>query len=188
MKKHLAEGELRASLDGELDDNLLRHLNACTECQAQLNQLKQAHLRIANQLAFLTPGAEPVPSVRSAWSRFTSQYLKQKETSMLKKWFSFPVIRAGAIAVLSITLLMAFPTTRALAGQLLNLFRVQQVEATIVYGSGRCDLAAERDYWDIDQGRYVCGFNPTGIADDQVVVGKNINIHIKNASKFWRHF
>ena len=46
---------------------------------------------------------------------------------MLKKWFSFPVIRAGAIAVLSITLLMAFPTTRALAGELLNLFRVQQV-------------------------------------------------------------
>ena len=46
---------------------------------------------------------------------------------MFKKWFSFPVVRAGAIAVLTIALLMAFPTTRALAGQLLNLFRVQQV-------------------------------------------------------------
>jgi hypothetical protein len=46
------------------------------------------------------------------------------------------------------------------------------VDAAIVYGNGRCDLAAERDYWDVDQGRYVCGFNPTGIADDQLVVGK----------------
>ena len=136
MKKHLTEGELRASLDGELDDNLLRHLDACAECQAQLNQLQQAHLRIANRLAFLTPGTEPVPSVRSAWSRFTSQYLKQKETSMLRKWFSFPVVRAGAVAVLAITLLMAFPTTRALAGQLLNLFRVQQVEVLSIDSTG----------------------------------------------------
>ena len=46
---------------------------------------------------------------------------------MLKKWFSFPVVRAGAIAVLAFALLMAFPTTRAMAGDLLNLFRVQQV-------------------------------------------------------------
>ena len=136
MKKHLTEGELRASLDGELDDNLLRHLDACAECQAQLNQLKQAHLRIVNRLAFLTPGTEPVPSARSAWNRFTSQYLKQKETSMLRKWFSFPVVRASAIAVVAITLLMAFPTTRALAGQLLNLFRVQQVEVLSIDSTG----------------------------------------------------
>jgi len=136
MKKHLTEGELRASLDGELDDNLLRHLNACAECRAQLNQLKQTHLRLANRLAFLTPGTEPVPSVRFAWNRFTSQYLKQKETSMLKKWFSFPVLRAGAITVLAITLLMAFPTTRAFAGQLLNLFRVQQVEVLSIDSTG----------------------------------------------------
>ncbi len=46
------------------------------------------------------------------------------------------------------------------------------VDATIVYGYSRCDLAAERDYWDEDQGRFVCGFNPTGVADDQLVVGK----------------
>ena len=46
---------------------------------------------------------------------------------MLKKLFAFPVVRYGAIAVLTLSLLMAIPTTRALAGELLNLFRVQQV-------------------------------------------------------------
>jgi hypothetical protein len=127
MKKHLTEGELRASLDGELDESLRRHLDACAECQAHLNQLNQEHLRIANRLAFLASGTESVPPVRSAWSRFAGQYLKQKEISMLRKWLAFPVVRVGAIAVLAFALLMAFPTTRALAGELLNLFRVQQV-------------------------------------------------------------
>lgn len=127
MKKHLTEGELRAALDGELDTNLLRHLEACTDCQQGLAELKQTHLRVASRLSFLAPGTEPVPSARFAWSRFTDQYLKQKETSMLKKLFAFPVVRYGAVAVLALALLMAFPTTRALAGELLNLFRVQQV-------------------------------------------------------------
>ena len=127
MKEHLTEGDLRASLDGELDEGLLRHVNGCAECQAHLHQLKQAHLRVASRLTFLAPGMEPIPPVRFAWSRFTDQYLKQKEISMLRKWFSFPVVRAGAIAVLTLSLLMAIPTTRALAGELLNLFRVQQV-------------------------------------------------------------
>jgi hypothetical protein len=127
MKKHLTEGELRASLDGELDEGLLSHLEACAACQRQLAELKQTHLRVASRLSFLAPGTEPVPSARFAWSRFTDLYLKQKETSMLKKLFAFPVVRYGAIAVLALALLLAFPTTRALAGELLNLFRVQQV-------------------------------------------------------------
>lgn len=46
---------------------------------------------------------------------------------MLKKWFSFPVIRYGAIALVALALVLAFPSTRALASEFLNLFRVQQV-------------------------------------------------------------
>jgi hypothetical protein len=44
--------------------------------------------------------------------------------------------------------------------------------ATIVYGQGRCTLAAQRDYWDADNKQYVCGFNPTGAADDTVLVAR----------------
>jgi hypothetical protein len=136
MMKHLTEGELRASLDGELDEGLLTHLEACAKCQKQLAELKRTHLHVASRLSFLASGAEPVPSTRFAWSRFTEKYLKQKETSMLKKWFAFPVVRYGAIAILALALLMAFPTTRALAGRLLNLFRVQQVAVLPIDSTG----------------------------------------------------
>jgi hypothetical protein len=44
--------------------------------------------------------------------------------------------------------------------------------ATVVYGQGRCNLAANRDYVDPNTKRYVCGFNPTGAADDTVVVAR----------------
>jgi hypothetical protein len=44
--------------------------------------------------------------------------------------------------------------------------------ATVVYGTGRCDLAAHRDYFDEERGQFVCGLNPCGPADDTVVVAK----------------
>ena len=47
--------------------------------------------------------------------------------------------------------------------------------ATIVYGSGRCDLATNRDFYDEQAERYVCGFNPDGLSDDTVAVAKVTN-------------
>lgn len=44
------------------------------------------------------------------------------------------------------------------------------IPATIVYGAGRCPLAAHRDFQDIESGSYVCGFNPEGPADDTLLV------------------
>ncbi|MFN8567415.1 MAG: hypothetical protein U0Z44_07825 [Kouleothrix sp.] len=44
--------------------------------------------------------------------------------------------------------------------------------AWISYGYGRCGLATNRDLWAPDHGRYVCGFNPAGPADDTVLVGR----------------
>lgn len=46
--------------------------------------------------------------------------------------------------------------------------------ATIIYGSGRCNLAKHRDYFDAERQQFVCGLNPTGPADDTVVVAKFI--------------
>jgi hypothetical protein len=43
---------------------------------------------------------------------------------------------------------------------------------TIVYGIGRCALAAHRDYRDEATGQFVCGFNPDGDADDTVLVAR----------------
>ncbi len=44
--------------------------------------------------------------------------------------------------------------------------------ATIVYGTGRCNLAAHRDYFDEERGRFVCGFNPAGHADDTLLMAR----------------
>ena len=45
-------------------------------------------------------------------------------------------------------------------------------DATIVYGLGRCNLAAHRDFVDPDDGKSVCGFNPSGPADDTLLVAR----------------
>jgi hypothetical protein len=55
---------------------------------------------------------------------------------MIKKWFAFPVVRAAAIVTVLLALVLAFPGTRALASELLNLFRVQQVTAVPVDFTG----------------------------------------------------
>lgn len=50
--------------------------------------------------------------------------------------------------------------------------QTQVTAASIVYGTGRCQLAAQRDYLDVERGSYVCGFNPTGKADDALLVAR----------------
>jgi hypothetical protein len=44
--------------------------------------------------------------------------------------------------------------------------------ATIVYGRGRCDLAANRDYFDPQAQKFVCGLNPAGPVDNTLMVGR----------------
>jgi hypothetical protein len=42
----------------------------------------------------------------------------------------------------------------------------------ITWGTGRCGMAANRDYWDEQTQSWGCGFNPTAPADDTVLVGR----------------
>jgi hypothetical protein len=44
--------------------------------------------------------------------------------------------------------------------------------AEIVYGRGRCSLAAQRDFWDESSQQFVCGYNPAGDADDTLIVAR----------------
>ena len=55
---------------------------------------------------------------------------------MFKKWFAFPVVRFGTAVALILALVLAFPGTRALAGELLSLFRVQHVTVVPVDFTG----------------------------------------------------
>src|SRR5262245_61327097 len=67
------------------------------------------------------------------------------------------------------------PYLDSIAGRLAELATGamrQARPATILYGRGRCDLAAHRDAWDDRTGQFVCGLNPAGPADDTVVVAR----------------
>lgn len=53
--------------------------------------------------------------------------------------------------------------------------RNRMQSAWVTYGYGRCSLAKNRDWYDEGQGRWACGYNPTGHADDTVLVARVTN-------------
>ncbi len=55
---------------------------------------------------------------------------------MFKKWLAYPAVRFGAMIVLLLALILAFPDTRALADEFLKLFRVQQITVIAVDFTG----------------------------------------------------
>ena len=125
--KHLNDGQLRAALDGELDAAALEHLQGCVGCQQRQSILRTQMERVGAPLAFLAPTPQDsIPNAQQALRHFT-QKRTQKEIPMFKKLFASSVFRYAAIAVLLLAATLSFPQTRALADQLLNLFRVQRV-------------------------------------------------------------
>jgi hypothetical protein len=143
MRTHLTDGELRAALDGELESGRLRHLETCAACQARRQQLQTSSLETGRLLAFLRPADETGPAARQAWPRFSQQISQQKEYSMTRTWFSRPLVRFGTAALVLLVLVLAFPGTRALTGELLNLFRVQQVQVVPVDFTGLEQLTGD---------------------------------------------
>jgi len=137
MNKHLNDGQLRAALDGELDSDGLTHLETCLQCQTRRKAVQLQVEQISGKLDFLSSATKsPDIPAAAAWHRFNQQKLNQKETSMFRKLFSTPIVRYGIPAMLVLALVFAFPATRALAGELLNLFRVQRVTVVPVDFTG----------------------------------------------------
>lgn len=60
----------------------------------------------------------------------------------------------------------------ATVGELVSAARSRLQTATITYGFGRCSLARNRDLWDRQLQRYVCGYNPDGPSDDTLLVAR----------------
>jgi len=141
MKTHLDDGQLRAALDGELDQAGLDHLESCTSCQTRQAAVRTQSELIAGKLAFLSsPTRDAGFSAPSAWHRFNEYKLIQKETNMFRRLFASPAMKYGLSILLILTLVLAFPGTRALAGELLSLFRVQRVTVVPVDFTGMQQL------------------------------------------------
>lgn len=79
------------------------------------------------------------------------------------------------------------PYLDELAGRLAALVREARAAArpvTVTYGTGRCRLAAHRDFPDEGRGQVVCGYNPAGPADDTVLVARVTDAAGRTAATF----
>lgn len=58
------------------------------------------------------------------------------------------------------------------AGALVKQCVASLKPANVVYGSGRCGLATNRDFWDEERRQFVCGHHPGAPADDTLIVAR----------------
>ncbi|HEY3344778.1 MAG TPA: hypothetical protein VGJ97_07610 [Anaerolineaceae bacterium] len=144
MIDHLNDGQLRAALDGELEPIHLHHLESCSICQQKLDAVGAQTQQAARNLAFLAQtGGEHVPAAGRALARIHEQSTIQKENSMFHKLFTNRVLRFGSAVVVIIALVLSIPATRAMASQLLSLFRVQQIAVIPVDFTGMQQLSGD---------------------------------------------
>ena len=128
MKEHLNDGQIRAALDNELGPDESHHLESCPVCQDRQNLLNAQAERTAHKLAILSSNPstpEPVPSL--ALEHFYHRKVIHKEISPMRRLFSSTAFRIGLAVLALLALILAIPSTRALADQVLSLFRIKQV-------------------------------------------------------------
>jgi Domain of unknown function (DUF4367) len=141
MNKHLKDGELRAALDGELDEAGLRHLESCSVCKMRKEVIQAQMQPTARGLSFLNgPAQTNGPAAKTALNRFHIRTNTQKEIPMFKKLVPSPLLRIGLAILLILAVVFSISSTRALAGQFLNLFRVQQVVVVPIDSTGMQQL------------------------------------------------
>ena len=140
-----SEGELRAFVDREMPraryEQVSRHLAACQACQRRLDELRRAAAISEEALAGLDAGHVPAlgaarvremaisapsglgPSGlgRRGHDGFLSEW-RDMMSNRKRVWRSLAVGLAVLMLVIGV---FSFPTTRALARQLLSIFRVQ---------------------------------------------------------------
>lgn len=140
MTRCYDDGALRAGLDGELTAEALHaqqeHLAACPECRARRAALKALADQTASQLRVVPPDVpmalaalrQRIDRERPAPDRSRSFHLPSSQrsismtsTRIWRPWMGWTAALAVIIA------LLAFPPVRAVADQLLNVFRVQNV-------------------------------------------------------------
>jgi len=141
MNKHLNAGQLRVALDGELDEAGMQHLAICPTCLARQDLIKAESQQAARGLSFLaSPARQTGPAAETALNHFNQRNKNRKESSMFRKLFASPLLRVGLAIVLILAVALSFPQARAFADQVLNLFRIQQVEVVPVDFTGMQQL------------------------------------------------
>ncbi|HEY42577.1 MAG TPA: zf-HC2 domain-containing protein [Anaerolineae bacterium] len=133
---HVDEGTLRALVDGELSESeetrVRDHLNRCDRCQEIIEELTARAERVHGRMASLdlTEKSTSIDIIRER----LQVHIVEKETSMLGRLFQrkYRLAWTTALVVIVLGISMLFPQVRVLAGRLLELFRVEQIQAVEV--------------------------------------------------------
>ncbi len=137
MNQHLNDGVLRAALDGTITPKERHHLETCLKCQGRQGSVRDQFGSVAHKLSFLSSKTDAVsPPAQGALLHFYDRFRTNKEKPMLKKMFGSPILNAGAAVLLLLAVIIAIPSTRALANQVLDLFRVQQITVVPIDSTG----------------------------------------------------
>lgn len=140
----LTEQTLRAYLDGALSPTEMaqvkQHLSASAEAQAILARLRAERVDVAPYLDALAPSAAAQSPAPQAWRRFQASLAGQSNNQPLDrkerisqmfnnssfKRYQPALITLTVIVVIAVSL--SFAPVRAVAGNLLSVFRVQNIK------------------------------------------------------------
>jgi hypothetical protein len=125
---HLKDDVLHAFLDHELDQEVQKHTNehlaSCSTCTSRLKGLQMQGKLAKEKLDLLAPDASVAFSPHQALEKHLT---RSKEQNKMKNWLKHPAwIAASLVVIMAVSLI--FPPVRALASDLLGLFRVEQVK------------------------------------------------------------
>lgn len=137
----LPVGKLRACVDGEASPQERRrvekHIAGCARCSERLAALEQSARLAQNQLAKLRPVAEP--DVRMGLARVRAKLEEQDVAQIERRWRRFNMrgnrARAWRVAGVGLVILallvgvFSFAPSRAIARQVLSVFRVRKFAA-----------------------------------------------------------
>ena len=124
---HLKDDVLRAFLDHELNQEEQKraneHLAACSSCNSRLEARQKQEKLVQEKLDLLVPDVSVSFSPHQALEKHLD---RNKEQNKMKNWLKHPAwIAASLVVIMAVSLV--FPPVRALASDLLGLFRVEQV-------------------------------------------------------------
>ncbi len=132
-----SDGELRAQLDGELGagdaQRVAEHLQACPACRARMAQIERVARWARQGLVAVSPPREPDLSRAEARVRALARQRASAQTLIRRLWMSTtsgkhvwrPIV-AGVVVLALLVGTFSFAPSRALARQLLAVFRVRR--------------------------------------------------------------
>ena len=138
---HVNRGTLRAYQDGEISPAVRQeveaHLASCDACRRVAASLQRRSDRVQSRLSTLSPTSAVRPISAEAAQAQLRRRIQQEQKEQNAMWNkltsrTFRPVWAVVTILAFLAVAMAFPSVRAMANDLLGLFRVQKIQTVRV--------------------------------------------------------